>query len=120
MQARPATRRSQWFRPNPLLTLLAILSVGACRSDVTAPAAASGAQFGKAALTSVQGESIDLSGTWSWSETLTTIIPPFIAEIIGIVPEGPVTHATCYDNGTFSLVQTGNTFSGTATQTSAC
>lgn len=120
MQARPAARCHQWLRPNVLLALLAILWVGACRSDASSPTAPSGDRFSKTALASAQGASIDLSGTWSWSETVTTIIPPLIAGIIGIVPEGPVTSATCYDSGTFSLVQTGNTFAGTATQTTAC
>jgi hypothetical protein len=49
-----------------------------------------------------------------------TIFPPFIAELVGIEPEGSVTHAICHDSGTLSLVQTGSTFQGTATQVSSC
>lgn len=120
MKTRPATRPCVSFRPIPIFTLLGILSAGGCRPDVAAPTALSGPELAMTARSNAQDAAIDISGTWTWSETVTTIIPPLIAGFIGITPEGPVTQATCSDFGTFNLVQTGNTFAGTATQTSAC
>jgi hypothetical protein len=101
------------------LTLLAALSVAGCASDVVSPPPSA---LAPRVTASARGGApvIDLSGTWVWSETVTTIIPPFIASILGITPEGPVTHATCYDAGILTLVQSGRTFVGTATQTATC
>jgi hypothetical protein len=117
------------MRPTILAFAITTLLLAGCSGDSplaprpTAQRDASAASQSSAAtpvFSAAQGAAIDLGGTWNWSETVTTIFPPLIAGIIGIEPEGLVTHATCYDNGTLTLVQTDNTFVGTATQTSTC
>ena len=67
-------------------------------------------------------EEINLTGSWTWQETVESAIPPFIVEMIGqgIVPEGEVTYLTCKGGGEIKLVQTGGTFEGTATQGGSC
>ena len=64
----------------------------------------------------------DLTGSWTWEGTTESAIPPFIVEMIGqgIVPEGDITYLTCEDSGELELVQTGDTFEGTATQILSC
>src|SRR5687768_3509604 len=64
----------------------------------------------------------DLTGSWTWEGTTESAIPPFIVEMIGqgIVPEGDITYLTCEDRGELELVQTGDTFEGTATQILSC
>jgi len=64
----------------------------------------------------------DLSGSWRWEGTTESAIPPFIVEMIGqgIIPEGEITYLTCEDSGELELVQTGDTFDGTATQVLSC
>ncbi|MEO6525263.1 MAG: hypothetical protein ABIP93_01430 [Gemmatimonadaceae bacterium] len=113
--APPVEARSTLTRVAPLVALLAALSIAGCGADVAAPTAPTSAP-----RRSVGTEAVDLSGTWAWSETVAALFPPFIAQIVGIEPEGPVTHATCYDWGVLTLVQTGDTFTGTATQSSIC
>jgi hypothetical protein len=116
MSSRPAAARStSTHAVAPLLALLAALSAMGCGADVAAPTAPS-----PAPQRSVGTQAVDLSGNWAWSETVTALFPPFIAAIVGIEPEGPVTHATCYDRGVFTIVQAGDTFVGTATQTAIC
>jgi hypothetical protein len=67
-------------------------------------------------------ERINLTGSWTWQETVESAIPPFIVELIGqgIVPEGDITYLTCRGGGEITLVQTGGTFEGTATQGGSC
>lgn len=67
-------------------------------------------------------EEINLTGSWTWQETVESAIPPFIVELMGqgIVPEGEVTYLTCKGGGEMRLVQTGGTFEGTATQSGSC
>jgi hypothetical protein len=63
----------------------------------------------------------DVSGAWNWSRVEVLRMPPFVAGLVNIVPEGPNTHARCVSSGTLLLVQTGSSFSGTATKTAnAC
>jgi len=59
----------------------------------------------------------DLSGSWTWSNLETLTMPPFLASNLGIVPEGPNTHARCESAGEMTLVQVGASFSGTAFKT---
>jgi hypothetical protein len=61
-----------------------------------------------------------LTGSWSWEETAESAVPRFIIEAIGLIPEGEITYLTCKDSGDLELVQTGDTFSGTATQVASC
>ena len=67
-------------------------------------------------------EGTDLTGSWTWQETVESAIPPFIVEMIGqgIVPEGEVTYLTCKGGGEIELAQTGGTFEGAATQGGSC
>ena len=67
-------------------------------------------------------EAIDITGRWTWQETVESAIPPFIVEMIGqgIVPEGEITYLTCKGGGEINFVQTGATFEGTATQGGSC
>jgi hypothetical protein len=125
MNARSVAALSASSRVMPLVALLAALSTAGCGADVVSPtrrvlAARVLAARVLAARVNGGAHQVNLSGHWAWSETVTTIFPPFIAGIVGIEPEGPVTHATCYDAGVLTLVQTGDTFVGTATQTSTC
>ena len=77
---------------------------------------------GGQSATSGAAEEINLSGSWTWQETVESAIPPFIVEMIGqgIVPEGEATYLTCKGGGEIRLVQTGSTFEGTATQGGSC
>jgi hypothetical protein len=115
MNARPVAGPSTPTRVAPLLALLAAFWAAGCGKDAVAPTPEA-----RAARAGGGAQVIDLSGQWAWSETVTTLFPPFIAGLIGIEPEGPVTHATCTDAGVLTIVQTGDTFVGTATQTSTC
>jgi hypothetical protein len=77
------------------------------------------------AMTAISGEATpeyDLTGRWTWEATTESAIPPFIVELIGqgIIPEGEITHLTCEGGGEIELVQTGETFAGTATQAGSC
>ena len=72
--------------------------------------------------TSGAAREIDVTGGWTWQETVESAIPPFIVELIGqgIVPEGEITYLTCKGGGEMTLVQSGGTFEGTATQSGSC
>jgi hypothetical protein len=65
-------------------------------------------------------QNYDLTGSWTWEETVRSAIPPFIAEMIPIIPEGEVTYLSCNGGGQLQLVQTGETVTGTATQAGVC
>ena len=58
----------------------------------------------------------DVSGTWNWSNEERLRMPPFVAGLVGIVPEGPNTHARCESLGSMTLSQSGDTFDGNATK----
>jgi hypothetical protein len=62
----------------------------------------------------------DLTGTWMYQGTTESGIPPFIVEALGLIPEGEITYLTCEARGEMELVQTGETFEGTATQILSC
>lgn len=58
-----------------------------------------------------------VSGTWDWSEITYINATPFAAQVvIGVEPEGRVTHLTCPASGTMTVTQTGDTFHGSSTQ----
>jgi len=44
----------------------------------------------------------------------------FALEAFGVQPEGPITFARCVNSGIMELEQSGDSFSGTATQAAAC
>jgi hypothetical protein len=106
-------QHSRFFKAAILLTVgLAAYACGEEGSLTTAPRdldlAAKPAPF-------------DISGDYVWSETGKGLISEEFAEaFFGIQPEGKVTHATCQNQGTFTLVQNGTSFSGEATQTGTC
>ena len=79
-------------------------------------------QPGGQSANSGAAEGINVTGSWTWQETVESAIPPFIVEMIGqgIVPEGEITYLTCKGGGEMKLVQTGGTFEGTATQGGSC
>ena len=54
-------------------------------------------------------EGINLTGSWTWEETVESAIPPFIVEMIGqgIVPEGEITYLTCKGGGEMQFVHNG-------------
>ena len=59
----------------------------------------------------------DVSGSWNWSGTGHLTVPSSDVErLLGILPEGPITHLRCESTGTMELSQTGPTFSGLATR----
>jgi hypothetical protein len=64
----------------------------------------------------------DVSGLWIWSGSGHLTVPSTEVErLLGILPEGPITHLRCESTGTMELSQTGTTFSGLATRnTSRC
>jgi hypothetical protein len=61
-----------------------------------------------------------ISGTWQWEELNISVVPGFVAGLIGLEDEGPTLHLTCESGGTMSFTQDGNTFSGSATQGGEC
>jgi hypothetical protein len=77
---------------------------------------------GEAAKSSMMLPNYNLTGRWTWQETIESAIPPFIVEMIGqgIIPEGEITYLTCEGGGEMELVQTGETFEGRATQVGSC
>ena len=63
----------------------------------------------------------DISGTWLWSEeVIFSVAAPLTGVFFGIQPEGPITHFTCHESGTMTLIQAGSSFGGTASQVSEC
>jgi len=67
----------------------------------------------------VRGE-YDLTGSWTYEATIESGIPPFIVEALGLIPEGEITYLTCETHGEMELVQSDETFEGTATQILSC
>lgn len=104
----------------PGLALTAIVAFAACGDGVTSPVEPESAVAVEAqplAAASV----MDISGDWEWRETLLLVLRPDAAiAFFGITPEGKHTRVTCNSGGTMNIVQTGQTFSGSATQTSEC
>jgi hypothetical protein len=67
-----------------------------------------------------QAAAPDVSGEWSWNEHGRYILSEAAAALFGVAPEGPRTILDCESGGTLTIVQSGTTFAGTATQTSSC
>ena len=62
----------------------------------------------------------DVSGAWNWTGAGQLTIPAvFVGRLLGIQPEGPITHVRCESAGTMRLVQSGATFTGLATRTTS-
>ena len=86
----------------------------------TAPVTSRAGQAADSAGAKNTKQNYDLTGSWTWEETVRSAIPPFIAEMIPIIPEGEVTYLSCNGGGQLQLVQTGETVTGTATQAGVC
>jgi hypothetical protein len=70
-----------------------------------------------------QATVIDISGLWSFTETVNAQMPIEVIEQFGVPlqPEGRITHLICENSGIATFVQTGSTFNGTQeTQLSRC
>jgi hypothetical protein len=79
------------------------------------PMASSAAPTGPSAI--VTSSVPDVSGSWNWSGSGHLTVPSTEVErLLGILPEGPITHLRCEATGTMELSQTGATFSGLATR----
>lgn len=105
------------MKPSTMLipALLGGLTLIACRDDVAGLGASQ--SEGRAAALSLQGAGgsvVDVSGDWNWSDVSHLTLPVFVAELTGIEPEGPITHARCEAAGTMTLTQTGTSFGGVA------
>jgi len=60
----------------------------------------------------------DVSGSWIWSGVGHLTVPASdVQRLLGILPEGPITHLRCEGGGTMEISQTGSTFSGLVTRT---
>jgi hypothetical protein len=100
---------------SPLITFIVSCSGadGAASRAMTNPAV----PMGPSAI--VTGSGPDMSGSWNWSAAGHLTVPASEVErLLGILPEGPITHVRCEGTGTMELSQTGLTFSGLATLTS--
>ena len=109
----------------PFVTYLPIVLLASCEAGRLPTEPTSLAQVALPAgqpANSGAAEAINLTGSWTWQETVESAIPPFIVEMIGqgIVPEGEITYLTCKGGGEIKLVQTDGTFEGTATQGGSC
>ena len=64
----------------------------------------------------------DVSGSWNWSGAGHLTVPASeVQRLLGIEPEGPITHLRCEAAGTMELSQIGARFTGSATRhTSRC
>lgn len=61
----------------------------------------------------VPGAIPDLGGNWDWTRDAQLTFPAWVAQVLGIQPEGPTTSATCQVSGVMTVVQTGAAFTGT-------
>lgn len=63
-------------------------------------------------------DAADLAGSWSWRNMERIRIPSAFTPMLGILPEGPNTHATCESEGTLTINPSGGGFEGVAVKTS--
>ena len=107
--------------PKVITTLLplkmVILLAGSFLAGSPHSGAAAGIEPGERALSH---GGYNLTGSWLYEGTEESGIPPFIVEALGLIPEGEITYLTCETRGEMELVQTGETFDGTATQIVSC
>jgi hypothetical protein len=104
------------------MTILATaVLMAACTQDagrhsslLTGPSALPGGN-GNGTLSDDGPSTIDISGSWNFSETVKAQMPVEVIEQFGvpIEPEGRVTHLTCHNSGVAQFVQTRNTLTGT-------
>lgn len=97
-------------------TVIAAAAIGialACADTTTAPPLEP-----REAQLSVEAPSLDIGGVWNWSNLESIRMPPEVANMVGVVPEGPNTHARCESSGFMNVTQTGSTFEGIAFKSS--
>lgn len=99
--------------PSTLAALVAALACAACSETQLTPPQPEAA----APLSAGPPSPADLSGSWNWSNEEIVKFPPFLAFLLGVVPEGPNTHARCESAGTMTVSQSGSTFQGVAVKT---
>lgn len=103
----------------PALAGIGLLTILAACGEAP-PTAPNGGGIAAAKATVAAGAPIDLSGAWDWHETGHLNLPLEAAALFGVTPEGPRTQIRCESGGTMTIVQSGDTFTGTATQSSLC
>ncbi len=63
------------------------------------------------------GTAADVSGSWTWTADGQFTVPAsVVTRLFGIEADGPITHLKCTSGGTMQVVQSGSTFSGSATR----
>jgi hypothetical protein len=84
--------------------------------------ALSGALIVGATTASAQVDSPDVDGSWAWQERAVLVLPGPAAQFAFQIPEseGPVMRIYCESEGLLTISQSGDTFTGTATQSSSC
>jgi hypothetical protein len=106
-------RATLWFSSSAAIVFVAACSVTDRREFE--PATTSAAPTGPSAIATSPVP--DVSGAWNWSASGHLTVPATEVErLLGILPEGPITHLRCEGTGTMELSQTGATFSGMATR----
>jgi hypothetical protein len=103
-------------------------SISTCRAKrtgfaiigIVVLAGVSGAGSGDVNVAPTGACTYDISGVWQWEESNISMVPGYVAGLIGLKDEGPTLHLTCESGGKMSFTQDGNTFSGNATQGGEC
>jgi hypothetical protein len=103
-------------------TALVVFLVACSRADRVASGALATAAVPIAPSALVTSPVPDVSGPWNWSGTGHLTVPASEVErLLGIEPEGPITHLRCEATGTMEVLQAGTVFNGSATRrTSRC
>ena len=106
-------RATVWFSSSAAIVCVAACSVtdrGQFDSTTTSAAPTGPSAIATSAVP-------DVSGSWNWSASGHLTVPATEVErLLGILPEGPITHLRCAATGTMELSQAGATFSGMATR----
>lgn len=106
-------RATLWFSSSAAIVCVAACSVtdrGQFDSTTTSAAPTGPSAIATSAVP-------DVSGSWNWSASGHLTVPATDVErLLGILPEGPITHLRCETTGTMELSQAGATFSGMATR----
>jgi hypothetical protein len=95
-----------------LLSLTTAVAAAGCEGNaIVAPAVDAGAG---GATTAAANASYSIHGVWRYVEETALTLPGEFALAMGVAPEGPVLHVACSSpQGVLSIVQTGQTFTGT-------
>ena len=112
-QGDPAMRRI-FLLSSSIATLLLV----ACSGDRAPFEPSANSPTAPSASSAIAASSVpDVSGAWNWTAAGQLTVPSSqVQRLLGIQPEGPITHVRCEGSGTMHLVQSGATFSGLATR----